>query len=178
MPAAVGAARGPRVLAPPRICANLYTEFANAISWKVWLVSPATRARVLIADDCPAFVTALERLLALDYEVVGSAVDGQTTIEATHRLRPDVVVLDVNMPNGNGLEACRQITLAMPHVKVVVVTAMNDEGITEAAFAAGACAFVPKHAVGQDLPIAIRRVWADRQSAAADGEHPAPASGQ
>jgi DNA-binding NarL/FixJ family response regulator len=122
------------------------------------------RPRVLIADDYAPFGAAIERLLAPDCDVIGSVPDGAAALDAAKRLHPDVIVLDVNMKNLNGLEACRRITLDLPDVKVIVVTAMDDATITQAAFAAGAAAFVAKHVVGQDLPAAISQVCADRSS--------------
>ena len=77
------------------------------------------RPRVLLADDYPEMVTAIGRWLALDCEVVGSVADGGAVLEAARRLQPDVIVLDLNMPNVNGLEACRQITQANPEIKVI-----------------------------------------------------------
>ena len=72
------------------------------------------RPRVLVADDHPALMTAVCRLLELDSEVVGSVTDGELLLEAAQRLQPDVIVLDVNLPHLNGLDACRQITQREP----------------------------------------------------------------
>jgi DNA-binding NarL/FixJ family response regulator len=118
----------------------------------------------LIADDYSPFGAAIEQLLAMDCEVIGTVADGAAALEAARTLRPDVIVLDVNMSNLNGLEACRRITTEFPTIKVIVVTAMDDASITEAAFAAGAAAFVAKHVVGQNLPAAISRVCTDTPS--------------
>ena len=115
--------------------------------------------RVLVADDHPEVAKAVCRLLALDCEVVGSVADGSALLEAAQRLQPDVVVLDVNLPNVHGLEACRQITQAHPEMKVIVFTAMSDRDIREMSFAVGASAFVSKLATG-DLLSAIRELSA------------------
>jgi DNA-binding NarL/FixJ family response regulator len=119
------------------------------------------RPRVLVADDHPEVAKAVCRVLALDCEVVGSVADGSALLEAAQRLQPDVVVLDVNLPNVNGLEACRQITQVHPEMKVIVFTAMNDPDITDRSFAVGASAFVSKLAHG-DLLSAIRRLCVER----------------
>ena len=119
------------------------------------------RPRVLVADDHPEVAKAVCRVLALDCEVVGSVADGSALLEAARRLQPDVVVLDVNLPSVNGLEACRQITQVHPEMKVIVFTAMNDPDITEQSFAVGASAFVSKLAHG-DLLSAIRRLCVER----------------
>jgi CheY-like chemotaxis protein len=115
-----------------------------------------TRPRVLVADDHPE-VAKVCRVLALDCEVVGSVADGGALLEAVQRLQPDVVVLDVNLPNVHGLEACRQITQAHPDMKVIVFTAMNDPAVRERSLAVGASAFVSKISHG-DLLSAIRQV--------------------
>ena len=88
------------------------------------------RPRVLVADDHPEVARAVCRLLALDCEVVGSVADGSAVLEAAQRLQPEVVVLDVNLPNVHGLEACRQIMQALPEMKVIVFTAMNDPEVS------------------------------------------------
>jgi CheY-like chemotaxis protein len=67
------------------------------------------RPRVLLADDYPDMVKAVSRLLAVDCEIVGSVTDGSALLQAAQRLQPDVIVLDVNLPNVLSLEACREI---------------------------------------------------------------------
>jgi len=121
------------------------------------------RPRVLLADDFPDLVTAIGRLLAEDCEVVGSVDDGGALLEAVERLQPDLIVLDLNIPTVDGLQACRQVTKAYPHVKVILVTADRDSAIMRAALAAGASAFIEKQAIGEDLLPAITRACADRQ---------------
>ena len=66
------------------------------------------RPRVLLADDYPDMVKAVSRLLALDCEIVGSVTDGGALLQAAQRLQPDVIVLDVNLPNVHSLEARRR----------------------------------------------------------------------
>ncbi len=71
---------------------------------------------------------AVSRLLALDCEIVGSVADGSALLEAAKRLQPDVIVLDVNLPNVYSLEACREITRVNPTTKVIMFTAMGRPG--------------------------------------------------
>ena len=110
-----------------------------------------SKPRVLIADDHPDLVKAITRVLALDYAVVGVVADGSAVLGAAQRLRPDVIVVDLNLPNVNGLEACRQITKAIPDAKVIVFTAMNDPEVRQRCFEAGASAFMSKMAGDGDL---------------------------
>ena len=84
------------------------------------------RTRVLIAEDHPGVAKAVCRLLALDCKVVGTVPDGSALLEAAQRLRPDVIVVDINLPIVDGLEACRQITQMNPAAKVIVFWAMDD----------------------------------------------------
>ena len=92
------------------------------------------RPRVLIAEDHPAVARAVCRVLALDCEVVGSVGDGIALLEAAQRLQPDVIVVDVNLPEINGLEACRQLTQVNPEAKVIVFSAMSDPDVKQRSF--------------------------------------------
>ena len=120
----------------------------------------STKPRVLLADDYPEMLNALSRLLALDCEIVGSVADGGALLETAQRLQPDVIVLDVNLPNVRSLEACREITRMNPEVKVVVFTAVGDRNVSEAFFEAGASAFISKMA-SVDLLSTIKRLCVD-----------------
>jgi len=121
----------------------------------------SSRPRVLIADDYPDIVKAVSLLLAQDCEIVGSVADGSVLLETAQRLQPDVIVLDVNLPNVHSLEACREITRVNPKMKVIMFTAMADPDVGQAFVEAGACAFVSK--LGSDnLLSIIKRVCADR----------------
>jgi DNA-binding NarL/FixJ family response regulator len=117
------------------------------------------RPRVLVADDHPEVTKAVCRLLALDFEVVGTVADGSALLEAVPRLEPDVIVLDVNLPKVHGLEACRQLTQLNPALIVVVFSAMSESELSDPLTAAGASAFVSKLS-SEDLPATIRRLCA------------------
>jgi DNA-binding NarL/FixJ family response regulator len=101
---------------------------------------------------------AVGRVLALDCEVVGSIADGNAVLEAVQRLQPDVIVVDLNMPNVNGLEACRQITQVNPEAKVIVFSAINEPDVAQLCFAAGASAFVFKGAGDGRLLSTVKRL--------------------
>jgi DNA-binding NarL/FixJ family response regulator len=118
------------------------------------------RLRVLVADDHQAVTAAITRLLSLDCDVVGCVADGALLLDEAQRLRPDVLLLDVNLPNVDGLEACRAITDASPEIKVIVFTAMIDPATKNRALAAGASAFVSKLAGAEDLLSALERLSA------------------
>lgn len=120
------------------------------------------RPRVLLADDYPDMVKAVSRLLALDCEIVGSVSEGDALLEAARRLQPDVIVLDVHLPNVHALEAVREITRANPATKVIMFTAMNDAAVSRAFLEAGASAFISKAGAG-DLLSTIKRLCIDQR---------------
>ena len=104
---------------------------------------------------------AVSRLLAPDCDVVGTVADGSALLEAAQRLAPDVIVLDLNLPNVSGLTACRQITQLNPEMKVIMFTVLDDPRASEAFFEAGASAVVSKLA-SVDLLSTIKRLCVDR----------------
>jgi len=118
-----------------------------------------TRPRVLVADDHPGVVKALSRLLSFECDVVGTVGDGSAVVEAATALQPVVVVVDVNLPNVNGLDVCREITTNNPHVPVIVISGMFDDDIAHAARTAGASDFFYKAAMGDELVRAIKAAW-------------------
>ena len=99
---------------------------------------------MLLAEDHPGVAKAVCRVLSLDCEVVGTVADGSAVLEAAQRLQPDVIVVDLNLPNVHGLEVCRQIMQVNPETKVIMFSAMNDPAVTQRAFEVGASAFVLK----------------------------------
>ena len=117
------------------------------------------RPRVLIADDHREIVKAIGRLLALDCEIVGTVSDGGDVLGAAQRLRPDVLVIDLNLPTVSGLEVCRQITQVLPATKVIMFTAANDPHLRQRAVEMGAAAFVCKVGSDDDLLSTVKAVW-------------------
>jgi DNA-binding NarL/FixJ family response regulator len=116
------------------------------------------RPRLLLADDHQMLVDALRSILEPKYEVVGSASDGRSLLKAAEKLRPDVIVIDIAMPNLNGLDAGRQLKQKMPAVKLIFMTMNEDPYLVGEAFRAGASAFLLKHAAGFELIDAIEKV--------------------
>jgi DNA-binding NarL/FixJ family response regulator len=119
------------------------------------------RPRVLLVDDHPGVVKAIGRALAPECDVVGVIADGREVADAAARLQPVVIVVDLNLPNISGLDVCRQITQNHPRVKVIIITAMTDDAFRDEALAAGASGFFHKSAAGDDLIVAIRRIWTE-----------------
>ena len=101
--------------------------------------------KILLVDDNALFLEGLANLLAAnDIEVVGTAASGPDAVVQARRLRPDVVLMDVQMPAGGGIEATRLITAARPAVKVVMLTVSDDDAHLFDAVKAGAAGYLLK----------------------------------
>jgi DNA-binding NarL/FixJ family response regulator len=101
---------------------------------------------------------ALKSVLEPRCEVVGTVSDGRALLEVAPRLRPDIVVLDIAMPQLNGLDAARHLKHAMPAVKLIFLTMNEDPYLVGEAFRAGASAFLLKQAAALELTEAIDQV--------------------
>ncbi|MBA2453403.1 MAG: response regulator transcription factor [Chloroflexia bacterium] len=114
--------------------------------------------RVLIADDHPFFRDGLRMLLheAADMELVGQAEDGDEAVAMAATLQPDVVLMDIQMPGLNGIDATRRILNASPHISVIVVTMYEDDHFLFTAMRAGARGYLLKGADREDMLRAIR----------------------
>jgi two-component system response regulator NreC len=116
--------------------------------------------RIVLADDHVVMRNGLRLLLERqsNFEVVGEAADGRETVEICDKLRPGVVVLDIAMPNLNGIEAARQISGKHPQIAVVILSMHSDESYVLRALKAGARAYLLKDSAEADLITAIRAV--------------------
>ena len=99
-------------------------------------------------------------MLSLDCDIVANIADGSAVLEAVQRLRPDVVVVDLNLPHVHGLEVCRRIKQDNPDARVVVFSAMNESDVAQRALEVGASAFVSKGT--GDLLSIIKHLCDDR----------------
>jgi DNA-binding NarL/FixJ family response regulator len=115
---------------------------------------------VLIADDHPLVRDSVSYLLQKqdDFQVVGLAGDGEEAVGLVSELSPDVVIMDIEMPKVDGLEATRLIKSCHPASAVLVLTIHDDEAFIEAMFEAGASGYLLKSAYGEELLQAIRAV--------------------
>ncbi|XRQ12752.1 response regulator [Actinomadura welshii] len=117
--------------------------------------------RVLITDDHPVFRQGLKGLLqALGVEVVGEAENGPEAVKLAAELQPDVVVMDLHMPGGNGIEATRTITRTSPRIGVLVLTMFRDDDSVFAAMRAGARGYLLKESGAEEIARAVRAVAA------------------
>ncbi len=138
--------------------------------------------RVLLAEDQAMVRGALAALLGRepDIEVVGEVARGDEILAAAQATRPDVALLDIEMPGGSGLEAAQALRQALPACHVVILTTFGRSGYLRRAMAAGAVGFLLKDAPAADLAIAVRRVMVGERvvdpelalAALAEGDNP------
>ena len=111
---------------------------------------------MLLADDHLLVAEALKSLLAPEFDLVGVVQDGRALVEAAGRLKPDVIVADISMPQLNGIDALIQLRQAGDRVPVVFLTMHRDANFARRALDAGASGFVLKHSAPVELLLAIR----------------------
>jgi DNA-binding NarL/FixJ family response regulator len=118
--------------------------------------------RILMADDHKMVIEGLRHILEPEFELVGTVEDGRALLDASKKLRPDVIVADISMPMLNGIEAVRQIKKEDPDVKVVFLTMHPDVTYAAEAFEAGASGYVLKHSAPSELVTAIHEALKGR----------------
>jgi DNA-binding NarL/FixJ family response regulator len=123
---------------------------------------------VLIVDDHPLMRSAMVQALILDegFVIAGESADGLSAVTAARTLNPDVIIMDINLPIMNGVEAIRNIIAENPHARILAITSSIDENIMRAAFQAGALGYLLKEVMGEQFLISLHKV--------ANGEHYLP----
>ena len=116
------------------------------------------RPRVLLADDHQMVADALKSVLEPHCEVVGTVNNGQALLKAASTLQPEVIILDVAMPQVNGLDAARHLKHSVPKAKLIFLTMNEDPQLVGEAFRAGASAFLLKQAAASELTDAVEIV--------------------
>lgn len=117
--------------------------------------------KLLLADDHTMVRRGLQVFLSTqtDLELIGEASTGQETLEKVAILQPDIVLMDINMPGINGIEATKQIKLLHAQVKVIILTSFSDQDHVLPALRSGAKGYLLKDVEPEDLAQAIRRVY-------------------
>jgi DNA-binding NarL/FixJ family response regulator len=120
--------------------------------------------KVLIAEDHDIVRAGLKVLISADprLEIAGETNNGPAAVRLARKLQPDVVLMDLAMPNGNGLDASREISRHVPASKVLVLSAYQDEDLVQRVIEAGASGYMTKHSAADELLSAIRQVGQGR----------------
>lgn len=118
---------------------------------------PKNRIRLVLVDDSQVVRMGLRSLLATEtrVEIIGEAGSVASAVETCARLRPEVVLLDIRLPDGTGFDACRQILAKLPDTRVLVLTSVADETLVDEAIRAGAHGYLLKEIDGRGLLQAI-----------------------
>jgi DNA-binding NarL/FixJ family response regulator len=118
------------------------------------------KIRILLADDHAMVRQGFRMILSAqsDMEIVGEAGNGREAVELADKLKPDVVVMDVAMPELNGIEATRRINSSLPHTRVLALSMYKDSVYVREILRAGARGFLLKDAIDRDLLAAVRAV--------------------
>src|SRR6266704_2991563 len=118
------------------------------------------KIRILLADDHTILRAGLKMMLNAqpDMEVIGEAQDGRQALHEAQRLQPDVILMDITMPDMNGIEATKQIKRAQPEIKVLVLTMHENDEYVFQALRAGASGYMLKEAADTELITALHAI--------------------
>lgn len=118
----------------------------------------SSKTRIMLADDHPLLRQALRNVLEKqhDCEVIAEASDGEEAVKLAIELTPDIVIMDISMPNLNGLEATRQIKANCPTIGILVLTVHNDSEYVLSILQAGASGYLTKSVYGDEVITAVR----------------------
>ncbi len=116
------------------------------------------KARVLIADDHAMVAEGIAQILAPQYDLAGIATNGRVLLEMAAELQPEVVFLDISMPEMSGIQAAVKLSTLYPRLKIIFVTQQLDLSYVRAAYRAGAAGYVCKQSAGSEILMAIEKV--------------------
>jgi len=118
------------------------------------------QTRIMLADDHKIVRDGLRAVLekTTDMAVVGGVADGRSAVDQAYKLVPDVVVMDISMPDLNGVDATRQIIKNVPHIKIICLSVHRKKQFVTAMLEAGASAYLLKRSAGEELIEAVRTV--------------------
>jgi DNA-binding NarL/FixJ family response regulator len=119
------------------------------------------RIRVLVADDSPTALRSVCRYLEFEgeFEIVGTARDGQHALHQAERFRPDLVLTDLSMPRKNGLEVAVELRKSFPEIRVLIFSELNGLALREECLRSGADGFVEKSQMPERLMEEVRKLF-------------------
>ena len=120
------------------------------------------RPRIFLADDHSLLLDAFSNLLEPKYDVIGTATDGRLMLAAVQKLQPDVVLMDISMPNMNGFDAGEKLKKILPNVKLIFLTVNEDPDMVTEAFRIGANGYLLKSSASAELFQAIDAVLSSK----------------
>jgi len=120
------------------------------------------KPRVLLADDHKIITEGLKSILEPEFDVVGTVEDGHALLSMAEKVRPDVIVIDISMPQLNGIEAAHRLKKTQENIKVIFLTMHPDVAYAVSAFESGASGYVLKHSAPEELVAAIREALKGR----------------
>jgi len=126
--------------------------------WGSRSVDHDMKPRLLLVDDHALILAGLSKLLEQQFDVIGAVNNGREVLEIVQRERPDMILLDISMPELNGIEAARQIQKIAPEIKIVFLTQQAGREYIYAAFQAGAKGYVLKQSAAAELITALEEV--------------------
>lgn len=121
-----------------------------------------SRAKVLLADDHPLLLAGLIGLLEHEFDIVGTATDGRSLLANAAELAPELVIVDISLPDFDGIEATRRLLAALPGVRVLILSLHSEPSYVRAAFEAGAAGYLTKASAPDEIETAVREVLAGR----------------
>ena len=121
------------------------------------------KPKILLADDHTLVAEAFKRLLEPEFDVIGTVADGRSLLRTAPDMRPDVVLVDLNMPLLNGLDAGKQLKQLAPAIKIIVVTMNEDPDIAAETMGSWASGYLLKKSAGSELLKAVRDVLRGRR---------------
>jgi len=125
------------------------------------MVLASRRIRVLVADDSPTALRSVCKYLEFEgqFEIVGTACDGLRVLHQTQRLRPELVLTDLSMPQMNGLEATVELRKSFPEVRVLIFSELNGLALREECLRSGADGFIEKSGMPEKLMEEVERLF-------------------
>jgi DNA-binding NarL/FixJ family response regulator len=121
------------------------------------------KPRILLADDHRIVAEGLRSLLEPEFKLIGIVEDGRALVDASKKLRPDVIIVDISMPQLNGIEAVHQIKKENKDIKVIFLTMHSDVTYAVSAMEAGAQGYVLKHSAPSELTTAVRKALSGKR---------------